>query len=131
MAEDSNTSTSGKGKKGGKRITKTTRAGLAFNVGKVLRLMKAGKYSSRVSPLGAIVLTATLEYMVAELLEVAGDVAKDEKKKIIKPRHIMLATKRDNELDRLLQNVTFPHAGNVPNVHPNLFPNKKKKKKGQ
>ena len=122
MSESTTTTPSGKGKKSPKtRITKTKRAGLAFNVGKVLRLMKAGKYAPRVSPLAGIVLTATLEvnrfilfgllcvwllwyttrfcifkYMVAELLEVSGDVAKDESKKTIKPRHVMLAAKRVN-----------------------------------
>lgn len=34
------------------------------------------------------------QYMVAELLEVAGEAAKDNNKKTIKPRHIMLAARQ-------------------------------------
>ena len=59
---------SGAGKKvisGGKgkvsRRTKASRAGLTFNVGRVLRQMKAGKYAQRISPLAAVVLAATIE----------------------------------------------------------------------
>ena len=54
----------GKGKsgKGGKmRISKASRAGLTFNVGRVLRQMREGKYAARVSPLAAVVLAATIE----------------------------------------------------------------------
>eukprot|EP00483_Globobulimina_turgida_P001461 UN01463 len=64
-----------------RRISKAQRAGLVFNVGRVLRQMREGEYTPRVSPLAAVVLSATLEYMVAELIEVSGEVAKDMKKK--------------------------------------------------
>mmetsp|Transcript_52345 Transcript_52345/g.83346 ORF Transcript_52345/g.83346 Transcript_52345/m.83346 type:complete len:142 (-) Transcript_52345:171-596(-) len=119
-----------KGGKGGKatRITKAARAGLTFNVARVLRQMRAGKYAPRVSPTAAVVLAATIEYMVAELLEVSGEAAKDNKKKQIKPRHIMLAARQDNELDLFLKNVTFPYAGNVPGINEVLMRKSKKKK---
>ena len=48
---------------GGKpsRVTKQARAGLTFSVGRILSQMKKGRYAPRVSPLAAVVLTATIE----------------------------------------------------------------------
>merc|ERR1712087_788603 len=91
--------------------------------------MKGRKEVNRVSVDAAIVLSATMEYMVAELLEVAGEAAKDNKKKTIKPRHIMLAARQDNELDRFLANVTIPGTGVVPRIQEVLLPKKKDSKK--
>lgn len=52
----------------------------------------------------------------------AGDAAKLNKKKRINPRHIMLAVKRDTELDQLLHGVTFADGGVVPHINPVLLP---------
>ena len=57
-----------------------------------------------------------LEYLTAELLELAGNAAKDNKKQRIIPRHIMLAIKNDDELRTLLSEVTIVQAGVMPNV---------------
>ena len=43
-----------------------------------------------------------LEYLVAEILELAGNTCKDERKKVIKQEHVKLAIHNDNELDALL-----------------------------
>lgn len=51
----------GKGKGKAARVTKASRAGLTFNVGRVQRQMKQGKYAQRISPLAAVVLAATIE----------------------------------------------------------------------
>ena len=72
-------------------------------------------------------LASVLEYLTAELLELAGNAAKDNKKQRIIPRHIMLAIKNDDELRTLLSEVTIVQAGVMPNVRPELMPKKKKK----
>ncbi len=74
-----------------------------------------------------VYLASVLEYLTAELLELAGNAAKDNKKPRIVPRHIMLAVKNDNELASLLSNVVISQAGVIPNIHSNLLPLKKKK----
>ncbi len=61
-------------------------------------------------------LASVLEYLTAELLELAGNAAKDNKKQRIIPRHIMLAIKNDDELRTLLSEVTIVQAGVMPNV---------------
>ena len=46
-------------------------------------------------------MAAVLEYMVAELMELAGNAAKDNKKARIVPRHIQLAVRNDDELNQM------------------------------
>ena len=100
---------SGKGKvHGGKgkssEIAKSStshsaRAGLQFPVGRVKRYLKRNAQNKiRVGSKAAIYLTAVLEYLTAEVLELAGNAAKDLKVKRITPRHLQLAIRGDEEL---------------------------------
>ncbi|XP_044287046.1 histone H2A, sperm-like [Varanus komodoensis] len=122
---------SGRGKKFAKpatafRETKSAKAGLQFPVGRIKRLLKQGNYTERVGSEAAVYLAAVLEYLTAEILELAGNAAHENKKQRIKPRHIQLAVRNDEELNKLFMGVTIAEGGVLPNIHPLLCPKKTK-----
>jgi len=73
-----------------------------------------------------VYLSAVLEYLAAEILELAGNAARDNKRTRITPRHIQLAVRNDEELNKLLGGVTIASGGVLPNIHTNLLPKKSK-----
>ncbi|CDH51910.1 histone h2a [Lichtheimia corymbifera JMRC:FSU:9682] len=104
-----------------------TQAGLQFPVGRIHRLLRRGNYAQRVGAGAPVYLAAVLEYLTAEILELAGNAARDNKKSRIIPRHLQLAIRNDEELNKLLGHVTIAQGGVLPNIHSSLLPTKTKK----
>ena len=128
----------GKGGKSGKAkttsskaVSKSSRAGLQFPVGRVGRLLRHAHYTERVGAGAPVYLAAVLEYLAAEVLELAGNAAKDNKKTRIVPRHIQLAIRNDEELNKLLSSTTIASGGVLPNIHVFLIPTKKEGEKAE
>ncbi|KAH9281344.1 Histone H2A [Echinococcus granulosus] len=121
---------SGRGKGGKSRAkakTRSARAGLQFPVGRVHRLLRRGNYAERVGAGAPVYLAAVLEYLAAEVLELAGNAARDNKKTRIIPRHLQLAIRNDEELNKLLGGVTIAQGGVLPNIQAVLLPKKTEK----
>jgi histone H2A len=112
----------GKGKR--TQVSKSMKAGLTFPVARMGRFLKRGKYADRVGPGASVYLASTIEYLTAEILELAGNAARDNKKSRIIPRHIQLAVRNDEELNKLFRNVTISQGGVLPNIHSVLLPKK-------
>ncbi|KAI8508202.1 Histone H2A type 2-B [Branchiostoma belcheri] len=116
---------SGRGKGGKARAkakSRSSRAGLQFPVGRVHRFLRKGNYAERVGAGAPVYLAAVLEYLTAEILELAGNAARDNKKTRIIPRHLQLAVRNDEELNKLLSGVTIAQGGVLPNIHAVLLP---------
>merc|ERR1712139_694677 len=116
----------GRGKKKGKSTSRSAKAGLQFPVGRVARYMRQGRVAARIGAGAPVYMGAVLEYLCAEVLELAGNAARDNKKSRIIPRHIQLAVHNDEELNKLLGSVTIKGRGVLPNSHAVL---RKKSKK--
>jgi hypothetical protein len=70
---------------------------------------------------------AVLEYLAAEVLELAGNAAKEQKKQRIIPRHIQIAIRNDEELNKFLGEATIASGGVLPHIHAQLVKVKKGK----
>ena len=116
------------GKPKSKNVSKSTRAGLQFPVARVLRQMKRGNYSKIVFTGAGVYMAAVIEYLAAEILELAGNAARDNKKKRVIPRHLQLAIRNDEELNKLLHGVTISQGGVLPNIQAVLLPKKSSEK---
>ncbi|KAJ3051763.1 Histone H2AX [Rhizophlyctis rosea] len=108
------------------RMSRTARAGLQFPVSKVTRTMRRLRLAERIGSGAPVYLAAVLEYLAAEVLELAGNACRDNGKKRIIPRHVQLAVRNDEELNKLLAHVTISQGGVLPNIHAVLLPKNSK-----
>lgn len=123
----------GRGKgiaKGGKRKSQSmqSRAGLQFPVSRIRNLMRRfgpSKLGSR----SAVYVTAVLEYVVAEVLELSSAVAREHKRTRITPRQIMLALYSDEEMRRFVTKTAIIRGGGAcPGINEALLSKSSKKR---
>ena len=119
----------GRGKASDKKAgrSRSNKAGLQFPVGRIARFLKEGRYARKVGSGAPVYLAAVLEYVAAEILELAGNAAKEQKKQRIIPRHIQLAIRNDEELNKFLGKATIASGGVLPYIHTQLIQGKKGK----
>jgi len=116
------------GKHDGKSMSRAARAGVQFPVGRIHRQLKPYiAKKMRVGSTSAVYVASVMEYLTAEVLELAGNAAKSAKVKRITPRHLQLAIRGDDELDSLIK-ATIAGGGVVPHIEPVLTAPKKTKK---
>ncbi|KAG5887221.1 hypothetical protein JTB14_010802 [Gonioctena quinquepunctata] len=102
--------------KGNKSKSRSSRAGLQLPVGRIHRFLRKGNYADRIGTGAPVYLAAVLEYLAAEVLELSGNAARDNKKSRIIPRHLQLAIRNDTELNKLLSGVIIAQGGVLPNI---------------
>ncbi|KAH7934166.1 hypothetical protein HPB49_022284 [Dermacentor silvarum] len=121
MSSSRISSINSKQSKHAKPRTRSSRAGITFPVGRVLSLLRKGNYAGRVSAAAPVYMAAVFEYLTAEILELAGNAARDNHKARITPHHLQLAVRNDEELGKLLASVTIAEGGVLPQIQPQLL----------
>ncbi|EAT48629.1 AAEL000303-PA, partial [Aedes aegypti] len=96
--------------------TRSRSSGLQFAVGRIHRLLRKGNYVERVGAGALVYLSAVI------------NAARDNKTSRIIPRHLQLAIRNDEELNKLLSGVTIAQGGVLPNIQAVLLPKKTEKK---
>jgi histone H2A len=94
-----------------KTVSGSTKAGTLYPTGRLNRLFKQGRYSDRYSRSAGIFMAGVLEYITAEIIELAGSVCEENKKKTIAPKHLNLAVRSDPELNKLMHSITISQGG--------------------
>jgi histone H2A len=109
----------------GKGLSK--RAGLVFPITRTRNILL--KKPFRVGQGAPVYFAAVLEYICAEILELAGNSARDSKRKRITVRDLFLVVENDEELSKLFREngYEFLGAGVIPNIHYALLPKKGEK----
>lgn len=98
-------------KKEKKRFRVSDKIGIIFPVSRIRRRLKKEAKYDRFSDTAAVFLTAVLEYMCAEILDVSGTKMKEEgKSRKILPKHLLNGIKGDLELKEFYDSVVIPES---------------------
>lgn len=105
--------------------SRSSRAGLFYPVHKFENIIR-NNGAQRVSGTAGVCLTAALEYISTEILELSGNSAIDNKR-TVRARDLMQSIKYDDDLNRLFKDINMEIiGGGVPvNIHASLIPKKK------
>ena len=87
--------------KEGDRVSNTSKAGLQFSVSRMALFLRGTSRSERVTKQALVYLAAVLEYIVVEILELAGNRALDHKKRRTRTTDIREGIRHDQELKEL------------------------------
>jgi histone H2A len=96
-----------------KKQSRTRRASLHFPVGRVARHLRTRGYARRLGDTAPVYLAAVMEYLTAELMELAGNQAVKSRRARITPRQMQVAVRTDYELADLFKDVSIAAGGSA------------------
>ena len=92
-------------------------AGLQLNVVAVVAIVSKTLPGVLLSVFSAVYLAAVAEYMLAELLELSGNAARDKRLRNISPRCLLIAVKNDEEINAFCRKIAFREGGLLPHIN--------------
>ncbi|XP_037377813.1 histone H2A-Bbd type 1-like [Talpa occidentalis] len=96
-------------------VSRSARAELQFPVSRVDRLLREGHYAPRLRSATPVFLAGVLEYLTANILELASKEAQSHRRMRITPEHVQRAMDKDQQLSLLFEKDTplevSPHLG--------------------
>jgi len=112
-----------------KKVSKSAKAGLQFSVSRCRQFFK--KYNKRIAKDSDVYLAAVLEYITAELTELSGNVARDNRRSTMKIRDLYIAIQADYDLNDMMHrlNMGITGGGNVVHVNDAVVQEYEKSKK--
>ncbi len=109
------------------KISRNKKAKLNVSISKtetILRMYHCGN----IAEVAPIYLAATLEYIIAEIVELSLNRARDSGRSTISSRDLFVAIKNDSDLDSLIKRTNWSIVGGgvLQHIHMQLLPKKKK-----
>ncbi|XP_012592126.1 histone H2A-like 3 [Microcebus murinus] len=95
-------------------ISRSTRAELQFPVSRVDRCLREGQYAQRLSSATPVFLAGVLEYLTANILELAGKEADNNRRVRITPEHVERAMDQNQQLSLLFEDDTHSQVDEMP-----------------
>ncbi|XP_007128690.1 histone H2A type 1-A [Physeter macrocephalus] len=111
------------GKAQGKSESRFCGAGLQFPLGQIPCLIRKGNYAECIGAASPVYLAAVLEFRTTQILELAGNVSRDDKETRVIPCYLQLAVRNNEELN-LLGGVSIAQGGVLPIIHAVPLPRK-------
>ena len=99
-----------------KTASRSTKAGLNMPVSRVNRHLKLSRVTQRVGSSTPVFMTCVLEYVLSEILELAGQRCVKEKHKRVSVADIIYAIRSDKELHKLTEGFKFFVGDKLQNV---------------
>ena len=110
---------------GGKKKKKRTESYSIY----IYKVLKQVHPDTGISTKGMSIMNSFISDIFDKIANEAGKLVRYNKKSRIIPRHVQLAVRNDEELNKLLAGVTIASGGVLPNIHSVLLPKKSKKEK--
>jgi histone H2A len=110
--------------------SRQNKAGILFSPSIAEKFLRNFGYSKiMISASAPVYLSAVLEYLTYEILDLSLNYCKDNKRGRITIRDIEISVRNDEELDKIFRklNVSFIGGGVIPFIHNSLITKKKKK----
>lgn len=107
-----------------KRTSLSEKAGLHFPVAAIKKWLTTRFQGNRIANGAAVYLSAVIEYIISEIIQLSGNNACNMNNNRINAKHVNLSILNHNELSKLFKNTIISRGGVVPYINPVLLPPK-------